>query len=49
MDAGRYFPGEEGWAYLERGIMVDTDFAGLVHYTEEGADELILVQRGAHL
>jgi len=32
MDTNRCLPGAEGWAYLEKGIMVDTDFGGLVHY-----------------
>lgn len=27
--------------------MVDTDFGGLMHYTEETADDFVLVQRGA--
>lgn len=45
MDTGRYLPEGEGWAYLEKGIMVDTDFAGLVHYTAETADEFVLLER----
>lgn len=40
MDTGRYLPGEESWSYLEAGIMVHTDFAGLVHYTDEATDAL---------
>ena len=47
MDTGEYLPGEDGWAYLGTGIMVDTDFGGLVHYTTETADDLVLMQRGA--
>jgi hypothetical protein len=47
MDTNEYLPGEEGWAYLGAGIMVDTDFGGLVHYTAETADYLVLIQRGA--
>lgn len=46
MDTNEYLPGEDSWAYLGIGIMVDTDFAGLVHYTSETADEFVLVQRG---
>ena len=45
MDTGSYLPGEEGWAYLEAGIMVDTDFAGKVHYTENATDGLALIRR----
>lgn len=45
MDHGEYFPGQEEWAYLKEGIMVDTDFAGLVHYTKDAADDLVLVRR----
>jgi hypothetical protein len=36
MDTGEYstsHPKEE-WAYLERGIMVQTDKAGLIHYVD---------------
>ncbi len=47
MDTSEYLPGEDCWAYLGTGIMVDTDFGGLVHYTEETADDFVLVQRGA--
>ena len=47
MDTNMYLPGEDGWAYLTTGIMVDTDFAGLVHYTSETADDFVLIQRGA--
>jgi len=47
MDTNEYLPGEDSWAHLEAGIMVDTDFAGLVHYTSETADDFVLIQRGA--
>ena len=40
MDTSRYLPGHESWAYLGTGIMVDTSFAGLVHYTETASDTL---------
>ncbi|AVQ06535.1 TPA: hypothetical protein HH295_17850 [Xanthomonas vasicola pv. zeae] len=48
MDTADYLPEQETWAYLGEGIMVDTDFCGLVHYTQESAvaGELILLQRG---
>jgi hypothetical protein len=45
MDTGKYLPGQEGWGYLGQGIMVDTDFGGLVHYTTEATDELVLFDR----
>jgi hypothetical protein len=45
MDLGQYLPGQEQWAYLKEGIMVDTDFAGPVHYTADATDELVLIQR----
>ena len=47
MDTNEYLPGEDGWAYLGKGIMVDTDFGGLVHYTSETAEDFVLIQRGA--
>jgi hypothetical protein len=46
MDTNEYLPGEDGWAYLKTGIMVDTDFGGLVHYTSETADDFVLIQHG---
>ena len=45
MDTGRYLLGQEQWEYLGQGIMVDTDFAGLVHYTSEATDDLVLLER----
>ncbi len=47
MDTGKYLPGQEQWAYLRQGIMVDTDFGGLVHYTAEATDTLVLLDRPA--
>ncbi len=47
MDTNEYLPGENSWAYLGDGIMVDTDFAGLVHYTTETAEDFVLIERGA--
>ena len=48
MDTKRALPGwEEDWDYLEKGIMVDTDFCGLVHYTTDATDELVLLERAA--
>jgi hypothetical protein len=45
MDLGEYLPGHEQWAYLKEGVMVDTDFAGLVHYTPDATDDLVLLKR----
>ena len=45
IDEDLYLPGHEEWAYLGSGIMVDTDFGGLIHYTQGTADELVLERR----
>ncbi|MGE5525405.1 MAG: hypothetical protein ACM3SS_16955 [Rhodospirillaceae bacterium] len=45
MDTKKYLPNQEHWDYLGSGIIVDTDFGGMVHYTEEAIDELVLIQR----
>lgn len=45
MDTSQYLPGEEAWAYLAEGIMVMTNFAGLVHYTSQATDRLVLKAR----
>lgn len=47
MDTSSYLPGYESWAYLSEGIMVMTDFAGLVHYTSQATDNLVLKSRNA--
>lgn len=45
MDTSTFLPGYESWAYLTEGIMVVTDFAGLVHYTGQATDRLVLKTR----
>lgn len=45
IDAGRCLPGEEHWAYLGEGVLIDTDFGGLVHCTQASADEILLISR----
>ncbi len=45
MDGNEYLPGQEQWSYLKVGIMVDTNFGGLVHYTSEATESMSLVQR----
>ena len=47
MDTSKYLPGQEHWDYLGSGIMVDTGFGGMVHYTEDASNELVLVRRRA--
>ena len=47
IDTGKHLPGHDGWAYLREGIMVDTDFAGLVHYTAQTVDTIALLERKA--
>lgn len=46
IDTGRFLPEHGGWGYLGEGIMVDTDFAGLVHYTSQTVGTIALLQRG---
>lgn len=33
------------WSYLGTGILVDTDFGGLVHYSAEKSEQMVLVRR----
>ncbi|RJU11791.1 hypothetical protein XcmpCFBP7700_11780 [Xanthomonas campestris] len=49
MDTADYLPDKQAWSYLGTGIMVDTDFAGLVHYDQESAlaEDLVLLERKA--
>jgi hypothetical protein len=47
MDTRKYLLGQEHWEHLGSGIMVDTDFGGMVHYTEDASDEIVLVARRA--
>ena len=46
IDEGKSLPGHEQWGYLVTGIMVDTDFGGLIHYTASNSQELVLERRG---
>lgn len=51
IEQGQYtegFPAEQ-WHYLEKGILVDTDFGGLVHYPDAKNEELSLVARARRL
>ena len=47
MDTHEYLPGAEDWAYLGEGVIIDTEFGGMVHYTAAATDELILLERPA--
>lgn len=40
----REFPSEK-WAHLGRGVLMDTDFAGLVHYQAASPEHMVLVRR----
>jgi hypothetical protein len=42
-----YLPGyeEREWDYLKSGVLIDTDFAGLVHYPHAN-EQLVLLSRG---
>ncbi len=47
IDAGSYsenHPSEQ-WAYLGKGILVDTDCGGLVHYSTGENERIVLVGR----
>lgn len=47
VDRGEYadaYPAAQ-WSSLGAGILVDTDFGGLVHYSGEDADRMTLVKR----
>lgn len=47
MDRAEYtdaYPAAQ-WSSLEKGILVDTDFGGLVHYSDEDAGRMVLVKR----
>ena len=47
IDRGEYSDAHPAaqWSYLGKGILVDTDFGGLVHYPEERNERMTLVGR----
>ena len=49
MDGGEYSSQhpQEQWGYLRSGVMIDTDFGGLVHYEQDTlvCETIELVQR----
>lgn len=38
------FPSEK-WAHLGQGVLMDTDFAGLVHYQASSPEHMVLIRR----
>jgi hypothetical protein len=44
MDTAQYLPGHENWSYLGRGVMIDTEIGGLIHY-ESPEPEMPLLER----
>lgn len=40
----REFPAEK-WAHLGQGVLIDTDFAGLVHYQSSSPERMTLSRR----
>lgn len=48
IDSGEFQAGypEEEWAYLERGVLVESDKFGLIHYPSELDDDIVLDSRG---
>ena len=47
MDAGEYSAehSREAWGYLGKGVMINTDKAGLIHYTEPEPTMVLLSRR----
>lgn len=48
LDRGEFaldYPAEE-WSYLANGVLIDTDFGGLVHYRDFANEEVTLLARG---
>jgi hypothetical protein len=48
MDTNEYSDAhpKEQWGYLKKGVMIDTEFGGLVHYTEPNQEHMVLTRRG---
>lgn len=40
MDSGTSLPGFDDWKYLGEGVLVDTEFGGLVHYTATTREDI---------
>ena len=51
IDSGQYgtdYP-KSDWAYLMTGVLIDTDFGGLIHYKNSAGENFTLVKRGVNL
>ena len=46
IDHGSYLPGQEAWASLGCGTVIDTDFGGLVHYPDGSHEYFERIRRG---
>jgi hypothetical protein len=46
-DGAEYSPEHpsEDWSYLAKGILINTDFAGLVHYPDCTNEPMVLISR----
>jgi len=40
---------ESDWAYLMEGMLIDTDFGGLIHYKNLANESVVLVKREVNL
>jgi hypothetical protein len=40
MGSGAFLPGFDDWQYLGEGILVDTEFGSLVHYTATTSEDI---------
>jgi hypothetical protein len=51
IDSGQYSKDhpESNWSYLVLGVLIDTDFGGLIHYKESASENIALVKRGVNL
>jgi hypothetical protein len=51
IDGNQYADAHPGaqWSYLGKGILVETDFGGLVHYEDGKNEHMVLVKRGNDL
>ncbi len=36
---------KEQWEYLEQGVLINTDFGGLIHYADMTAEHIVLSRR----
>ena len=36
---------KEHWSHLDKGMLVDTDFGGLVHYENSNDEHFLLIER----